>query len=40
MDCPRCGTEMYVDTEIDLDDGKPPIVIYVCPNCRTSTHTG
>ena len=37
MLCPRCGTEMVLDCELDVDG---PIYIYVCPNCRETAHKG
>ena len=38
MKCPYCGTKMEYDSEIDVGDGKKPIVIYVCPNCKELAH--
>ncbi len=37
MTCPRCGTEMIVDIELDID-GK--VTIYYCPNCGEMAHKG
>lgn len=32
MNCPRCGTTMELEFELNFDEGEP-IKAYRCPNC-------